>query len=372
MINQSSLLIDDQGFPEAGYIALINSTNITVENLSLDKGSIFFAFTGNSTIRNSSISYGTIWLTYSKNNIVSGNTLSLNSTITLEFCWDNYVNKNTATNNSVLTWGSIALYYSEGNNVIAGNLVANSTAGFCVFESSRDKIIENHIINNAFGIRLENSNMTVIYHNNFIDNENQTYLWQAFNNVWDDGYPSGGNYWSDYTGIDSYNGPYQNETGSDGIGDAAYEIDAYNRDEYPLMAPFNTFDVGMWNGKLCSVEIISNSTLSDFELNTTKKTISFNVAGIETNAGFCRITIPNVIVQDLWQGNYTVLLDGKPWPFRNWTDETNSYIYVNYTHSEHEIVIIPEFPSNLVMPFWMLVTMVAIAIMKKRKLKSKF
>jgi len=67
MINQNNLLIDDQGFPEAGYIALVNSTNITVEKLSLDRGSIFFAFTSNSTIRNSSISYGEIRLHNSEN-----------------------------------------------------------------------------------------------------------------------------------------------------------------------------------------------------------------------------------------------------------------------------------------------------------------
>ncbi|MEM2569530.1 MAG: hypothetical protein QXT67_06305, partial [Candidatus Bathyarchaeia archaeon] len=50
--------------------------------------------------------------------------------------------------------------------------------------------------------------------------------------------PSGGNYWSDYTGADLYSGPYQNMTGSDGLGDAPYIIDADNRDRYPLMKPY--------------------------------------------------------------------------------------------------------------------------------------
>jgi hypothetical protein len=57
-------------------------------------------------------------------------------------------------------------------------------------------------------------------------------------NVWDDGFPSGGNYWSDYAGIDLYSGPYQNETGSDGIGDTPYVIDENNIDHYPLMNPW--------------------------------------------------------------------------------------------------------------------------------------
>jgi len=39
-----------------------------------------------------------------------------------------------------------------------------------------------------------------------------------------DGYPSGGNYWSDYIGIDANH---------DGIGDTPYTIDANNIDRYP-------------------------------------------------------------------------------------------------------------------------------------------
>jgi hypothetical protein len=57
-------------------------------------------------------------------------------------------------------------------------------------------------------------------------------------NVWDDGYPSGGNYWSDHAGTDLRNGVYQNETGSDWIGDSSYTLNKDNTDRYPLMHPF--------------------------------------------------------------------------------------------------------------------------------------
>jgi PKD repeat protein len=56
-------------------------------------------------------------------------------------------------------------------------------------------------------------------------------------NLWDDGYPSGGNYWGDYNGIDIFKGPAQNISGSDGIGDTHYLINVDSSDRYPLMEP---------------------------------------------------------------------------------------------------------------------------------------
>jgi len=76
-----------------------------------------------------------------------------------------------------------------------------------------------------------------ICHNNFHSNTHQVDS-AASTNVWDDGYPSGGNYWSDYAGIDLHNGVYQNETDSDWIGDSSFAIDQNNTDRYPLMHPF--------------------------------------------------------------------------------------------------------------------------------------
>jgi hypothetical protein len=48
-------------------------------------------------------------------------------------------------------------------------------------------------------------------------------------NIWDKGYPSGGNYWSGYTGTD---------VNHDGIGDTPYVIDESSIDNYPLMNPW--------------------------------------------------------------------------------------------------------------------------------------
>lgn len=56
------------------------------------------------------------------------------------------------------------------------------------------------------------------------------------NNVWDDGYPSGGNHWAYDSGVDWFSGPYQNETGSDGIVDKPHVSNGII-DRYPLIMP---------------------------------------------------------------------------------------------------------------------------------------
>ena len=134
------------------------------------------------------------------------------------------------------------------------------------------------------------------------------------------------------------------------------------------MAPINIFEAGVWNETLRSIDIISNSTVSDFEIDVAQKMISFNVSNIE-GQGFCRIIIPNIIVENLWQHNYTILLNGVPHSFINWTDETNTYIYINYTDAEHEITIIPECPSPTIM--LLLPAMLIVTLLIKRKFQRR-
>ena len=308
-----------------------------------------------------------------------------------------------AYNNLMGGLGSIELYHTS-NNYVVGNVIAHKRAaggdGIKILDVSPSNVIlHNTIIDCRYGIELVGSSLSdpaqnntiagnsiidnfhsihtaysfknKIYHNNFINNERGLSV-STFTSldIWDDGYPSGGNYWSDYNGTDLHWGFGQNETGSDGIGDTAYTIGENNTDRYPLMAPINIFDVGVWNETEYFVDVISNSTVSDFNINVTEKTLSFNVTGIEGDAGFCRVTIPNVIAEDLWQGSYTVLFNGEPWPFRNWTDTTNTYIYLNYTHSEHEIVIIPEFSASTVLSFIILTGVITLIVKKLKNRKT--
>ena len=66
-----------------------------------------------------------------------------------------------------------------------------------------------------------------------MDNVEQVY--SAFStNVCHDGYPSGGNYWSNYE--EMY--PDATERDNSRIWDTPYIIDENNRDRYPLMSPW--------------------------------------------------------------------------------------------------------------------------------------
>jgi parallel beta-helix repeat protein len=132
----------------------------------------------------------------------------------------------------------IYLYYSKNESII-DNAITNNDNGVWLSSSTGVCIAENDIENNTIcGIASESSFNNTIYHNNIVDNTCQHTTYDSVN-LWDNGYPSGGNYWSDYVGMDEKAGADQNEPGSDTIGDAPYEVDAINKDRYPLMKPWS-------------------------------------------------------------------------------------------------------------------------------------
>jgi len=110
--------------------------------------------------------------------------------------------------------------------------LAGNVQGLLLVSTTNSTIAMNNITNNRYGIRVEDSSNNKLHHNNFIDNIQQVYIQTpGYANFWDDGYPSGGNYWSDYTGAD---------VNGDDIGDAPYIIELNNTDRYPLMVPYET------------------------------------------------------------------------------------------------------------------------------------
>lgn len=122
-------------------------------------------------------------------------------------------------------------------NIVDGNTVVGSTNGIALFAAGNSVVSNNRISSNVNGMAFVASNGTEVFHNSFMDNTHQVVVDAASqSNTWDDGYPSGGNYWSDYSMADALQGPYQNLPGSDGLGDTPYTIDSKNVDPYPLVA----------------------------------------------------------------------------------------------------------------------------------------
>jgi parallel beta-helix repeat protein len=113
--------------------------------------------------------------------------------------------------------------------------------GISIVESNNNIVEYNIVINNTIeGVGVWRSFENRIFHNNIINNVIQASDDRS-TNLWDSGYPGGGNYWSNYSGIDSYKGPNQDIPGSDGIGDTNYSIDSDSIDNYPLMEPIENY-----------------------------------------------------------------------------------------------------------------------------------
>jgi parallel beta-helix repeat protein len=123
----------------------------------------------------------------------------------------------------------------SANNTISKNRLTANTVGIRFFFANLNEVFLNNITDNDVGTAFEYSQSNILYSNNFINNAQQASTSVGYANVWDRGYPNGGNYWSDYGGVDLYHGPSQNVTGSDGIGDNPYIIEESDIDHYPLM-----------------------------------------------------------------------------------------------------------------------------------------
>ena len=181
IVQKSDIVIDGKGYTistppsAAGYnIKVRNMDNVTIKNVTLKD------------------SYMGILIEASTNVTILGNTVSI---------------------------GDPGLFYTAaairieggGSHTIVGNTIKNSQVGIWLTETTHNN---------------------TIYNNNFINNEHHVFGSEeaASTTRWDNGYPSGGNYWSDYTGTDS---------DGDGIGDTPYVLIIEDKtmftDKYPLM-----------------------------------------------------------------------------------------------------------------------------------------
>jgi parallel beta-helix repeat protein len=224
------------------YNNTISGNNITDNNNGIVLDGSSNTISGNTITNNE---FAGIRLDGSSDNTISGNTITNNefAGIRLDGSSDNTISGNNITNNNA---HGVSIYGSSDNTIYGNNITHNYVyneiykeyhyAGIYIYGSSNFNTISgNNITDNSYGIEVHGSDNT-IFHNNFINNQNQIYLSDAIN-TWDDGYPSAGNYWSDYTGVDA---------DGDGIGDTPYIIDENNQDNYPLVNQFIIPEFPSW------------------------------------------------------------------------------------------------------------------------------
>lgn len=205
----------------------------------------------------------------SNDNIITHNKIVDNGKLNALFMKDsdnNIISDNIIENNP---YHAIRMEYSNYNIITRNYIHDNEGDGLFIVDSSNN-YFELNTISSSFwgGITIdEYSENNIFIHNNLIDNSQNAI--DNGHNIWNSSYPSGGNYWSDYNGIDQFQGPYQDIPGSDGIGDTPYDLPCEHAvDWYPLINP-STFPyapiiTGNTNGKI-GMEYTYNFFVDDLD-----------------------------------------------------------------------------------------------------------
>gem|GEM_PF-1912562 len=167
------------------------------------------------------------------NNTIDNNNCSNNQYgIYSELSTANHITGNMLFNNSR------GLYQASSTHDVTGNTFYWNGFGILYSGANNNVITENSFRENYYGFYIDSGTGNLVHHNDFLNNNISAVDDAA--NTWHNGYPPGGNYWSDYAGSDIYSGVNQDQPGSDGIGDTSFVIDGDSQDMYPLMAPWGS------------------------------------------------------------------------------------------------------------------------------------
>ena len=242
-------------------VALLNVLNGVVEKVSLTQGfaeGIVVSGGHDLTLRSNDL-FAPISINQSPNVTISDNKVTGSSGVYSIDLWvaenvnvsGNYVTgsgaslggihlghtRNIVIANNVLVnnWRAIVLE-SANDTAIRGNDVSKSGYVGLEFDSSQNVTLVGNTLSHGQGAVISGTSWSGLtaFHNNIYGNMYGTSAGDRFDN----GYPSGGNYWSAYVGSDECSGPDQALCGrSDGIGDTPRKLGDVD-DRFPLMEPF--------------------------------------------------------------------------------------------------------------------------------------
>ena len=238
--NRSTTIIDGN---ETGTIVTITRGNVsisgfTIQNGGFDQSSIYISSSSDVTINDNAISnnFEGIHLNSSNGNDIADNLISPYAAVGIFL---NYSNGNVIRGNIInpeigLDQIGILLTHSTENSIINNTILNNLYDGIkLIWDANANVISGNNIKDNGYGVLMVHSGNNTLYHNNFINNGVSC----DDANTWDNGYPSGGNYWSDYE--ERY--PNATEIDDSGLWDTPYFIDESNQDNYPIIPEFSTW-----------------------------------------------------------------------------------------------------------------------------------
>jgi len=355
--NKSNTIIDGKG---SGNVISVTANDVNIRGFTIQSsgwtitqsGVHVYHSSGNkisdNTVRNNL--YGILLKDSSKNSVCENIITNNRYGITCSSSDSNYISENVLTNTNSR---AIEIIFSSKNIVRRNRIADNILRGVELFYAFNNTICQNTVANNTIGIYVhENCSENKLYHNNFVENENHVFFWKRGPNSWDNGFE--GNYWSGYTCVD---------LGYDGIGDASHVLEPENEDNYPLMGMFSNFNTSLGY----HVNVISNSTIEDFEYFESNSTIKMNVSNITANQvfGFCRICIPHALINE----TYHITVNGTEPYYVNYSlydDGENRWIYFAYEHSTLEIIVVPEFPSFLILLLFMMAALLAVIVYKRK------
>lgn len=272
--------------PNAGCVALVNCTSITVQNQHLiqNKYGVLLAWTTASTVRENIMENNAvgIYLFQSSCNTIANNSVSSSNGIEdneghgirIQSSYNNIISGNNVNSNQ---GAGICVSQSPGTRLLDNNVTGNTRTGITIINNSNQFVVFRNFLSGNMGVTLRVADCTdgaivgnnitknfyfalyltgslhgnSIYGNSFDDNGfdldkdgindiPQVYVSSTIASpAWDNG--TIGNYWSDYLTL--Y--PKASEIGASGIGDLPYVIDYYNIDHCPLMAPMDASNISI-------------------------------------------------------------------------------------------------------------------------------
>ena len=337
--NAKNTIIDGGG--TAQFVFHVIASNVVIENFTLQNTAMSFS------VQDAAISV------YNATNVKVEDVIIRNVYYGVEMRSSNFT-EITYCNISNSSWSGIWLRSRSSNNTIAGNIIEN-----------------NHI---GIGFAEATSQFNVIYHNSFVNNTPQI-SFPGGVDYFDNGYPSGGNYWSDYSGTDLKHGSSQDQTGSDGIFDESYPVTG---DRYPLANPLTILNVQAGD-QAFHMQLSTNATVTGYELNISRKGLSLFINDSAGATEACKTLIPKDLLgcENLtdWIITFYDNGTGQALTYLPFEDSKSTYLYFTHSGSTNGIVemkgtiVAPELsPATMVI---LLVTATGFVVVAKKQSRKR-